>query len=167
MAKQVQQRQTNTLTIRHFDKGDIKQEMSGNYICNSKEKNTISDGYKDILIETTDLACTITINRPKMLNAFTGDTIIELEDAVQRTYDDNEIGAVVLTGAGHRSSSASGDVNWEASGGLEDTEWRLGRYIVDCPKPIVARIPGYAISGGNHLAYLCDFMIAAEHARFG
>ncbi len=127
----------------------------------------MSDGYKDILVATMDYVCTITINRPKMLNAFTGDTIRELEDAVLRTYDDQNIGVVVLTGAGDRSFSAGGDVNWEASGGLEDTEWRLGRYIVDCPKPVIAQVPGYAIGGGNHLAYICDFTIAAEHARFG
>ena len=127
----------------------------------------MSGDYKDILFEIKDYVCTITINRPKALNSFTGDTILELEDAVLRTYDDRNIGVVVLTGTGERSFSAGGDVNWEADGGLEDTEWRLGRYIVDCPKPVIARVPGYAIGGGNHLAYVCDFTIAAEHARFG
>jgi 2-ketocyclohexanecarboxyl-CoA hydrolase len=127
----------------------------------------MSGDYKDILFEIKDYICTITINRPKMLNAFTGDTILELEDAVLRTYDDQSVGVVVLTGAGERAFSAGGDVNWEAEGGLEDTEWRLGRQIVDCPKPVIARVPGYAIGGGNHLAYVCDFTIAAEHARFG
>ena len=127
----------------------------------------MSDHYKDILFQIKDYVCTITINRPKSLNAFTGDTIAELEDAILRTYDDNSIGVVVLTGAGDRAFSAGGDVKWEADGGLDAIEWRLGRYVVDCPKPIIARVPGYAIGGGNHLAYVCDFTIAAEHARFG
>ena len=127
----------------------------------------MSDHYKDILFQIKDYVCTITINRPKSLNAFTGDTIAELEDAVLRTYDDNSIGVVVLTGAGDRAFSAGGDVKWEADGGLDAIEWHLGRYVVDCPKPIIARVPGYAIGGGNHLAYVCDFTIAAEHARFG
>ena len=127
----------------------------------------MSDHYKDILFQIKDYVCTITINRPKSLNAFTGDTIAELEDAVLRTYDDNSIGVVVLTGAGDRAFSAGGDVKWEADGGLDAIEWRLGRYVVDCPKPVIARVPGYAIGGGNHLAYVCDFTIAAEHARFG
>ena len=127
----------------------------------------MSNDYKDILFAIKDYVCTITINRPKSLNAFTGDTIAELEDAVLRTYDDNSIGVVVLTGAGDRAFSAGGDVKWEADGGLDAIEWHLGRYVVDCPKPIIARVPGYAIGGGNHLAYVCDFTIAAEHARFG
>ena len=127
----------------------------------------MSNDYKDILFAIKDYVCTITINRPKSLNAFTGDTIAELEDAVLRTYDDNSIGVVVLTGAGDHAFSAGGDVKWEADGGLDAIEWHLGRYVVDCPKPVIARVPGYAIGGGNHLAYVCDFTIAAEHARFG
>ncbi len=127
----------------------------------------MSNDYNDILFAIKDYVCTITINRPKSLNAFTGDTIAELEDAVLRTYDDNSIGVVVLTGAGDRAFSAGGDVKWEADGGLDAIEWHLGRYVVDCPKPVIARVPGYAIGGGNHLAYVCDFTIAAEHARFG
>lgn len=123
--------------------------------------------YKDILFEVVDYVCTITINRPKVLNAFTGDTIKELEDAILRTYDDKNIGVVVLTGAGDRAFSAGGDVKWESAGGLEDVDWMLGRYILDCPKPVIARVPGYAIGGGNHLAYVCDFTIAADHSVFG
>lgn len=127
----------------------------------------MSSTYKDINVDTKDLVRTITINRPKVLNAITGDTIAELEDAVLKCYDDQEVGVVVLTGAGDRAFSAGGDVNWEVSGGLQDIEWRLGRYIVDCPKPVIARVCGYAIGAGNHLAYICDFTIAAENARFG
>ena len=123
--------------------------------------------YKDILFEVRNQVCTISINRPESLNAFTGDTIKELENAVLATYHDKNIGVIVLTGVGEKAFSAGGDVRWESAGGLEDIEWRVGRYIVDCPKPVIARVPGYAIGGGNHLAYLCDFTIAAEHARFG
>lgn len=123
--------------------------------------------YEDLLYEIKDYVCTITINRPDSLNAFTGDTIRELEDAILSTYDNKEIGVVVITGAGDRAFSAGGDVRWESSGGLENIEWRVGRYIIECPKPVIARVPGYAIGGGNHLAYVCDFTIAAEHARFG
>lgn len=123
--------------------------------------------YKDIIVETKDYVRTITINRPRSLNAFTGDTIKELEHAVLATYDDKEVGVVVLTGAGERAFSAGGDVKWEADGGLDSLEWRLGRYVIECPKPVIARVCGYAIGGGNHLAYCCDFTIAADHSRFG
>ena len=64
--------------------------------------------YQDILFEVADYICTITINRPKVLNAFTGDTIKELENAILRTYEDKNIGVVVLTGAGDRAFSAGG-----------------------------------------------------------
>lgn len=127
----------------------------------------MNNSYKDILFDIKDYVCTITINRPRVLNAFTGDTIKELEQAVLSTYDNSSVGVVVLTGAGDRAFSAGGDVKWESAGGLEDIEWKLGRYIIECPKPVIARVPGYAIGGGNHLAYVCDFTIAADNARFG
>ncbi len=123
--------------------------------------------YTDILYEIKDLVCTISINRPKSLNAFTGHTIGEMEDALLGTYDNPEIGVVVLTGVGDRSFSAGGDVKWESDGGLDGLDWKFGRYIVECPKPVIARVPGYAIGAGNHIAYCCDFTIAADHARFG
>lgn len=127
----------------------------------------MASDYTDLLFDIKDYVCTITINRPEKLNAFTGHTIKELEHALLRTYEDKAVGVVVLTGTGERAFSAGGDVKWESAGGLEDIEWHVGRYIVDCPKPVIARVPGYAIGGGNHLAYMCDFTIAAEHARFG
>jgi 2-ketocyclohexanecarboxyl-CoA hydrolase len=123
--------------------------------------------YKDLLYDIKDGVCTITINRPKSLNAFTGDTIKEMEHAVMSTYNNRDVGVVVLTGAGERSFSAGGDVRWESGGGLEDIEWRVGRMIVEAPKPFIARVAGYAIGGGNHLAYCCDFTIAADHSKFG
>jgi len=72
-----------------------------------------------------------------------------------------------MTGVGDRAFSAGGDVHWEASGGLEGHDWHLGQEIVDCPKPVIARVSGYAIGGGHHLAYFCDFTIAADHSIFG
>lgn len=125
--------------------------------------------FNDIVYETRGEVAWITINRPKQLNAFTGDTLKELtlafEDAAVAP-----VGVVVLTGAGDRAFCAGGDVNWEKEGGLERQvlePYMLHLTVSRCPKPVIARVNGYAIGGGNHLAYYCDFTIAAEHAVFG
>jgi 2-ketocyclohexanecarboxyl-CoA hydrolase len=123
--------------------------------------------YEDILYRKQDGVARITINRPAKLNALTGHTLEELSVALQAAALDHEVGVVVLTGAGDRAFCAGGDVNWEAAGGLERHDWHLGRQIVELPKPVIARVSGYAIGAGNHVAYFCDFTIAADHSTFG
>jgi len=123
--------------------------------------------FEDILVTTAGAVCTITINRPAKLNAMRGKTIEELEQAFLDAGADNAIGVIVLTGAGDRAFCAGGDVEWERDGGLESLDWQLGNIILDCPKPVIARVNGYAIAGGNHLAYCCDLTIASEHSIFG
>lgn len=123
--------------------------------------------FKDILYDVDDLVATITINRPHVLNAFTQDTLYEIEEAFRMAIDSKDVGVIVLTGAGERSFCAGGDVNWEAAGGLDHVDYNLFDIITDCPKPVIARVNGYAIGGGNHLQYACDITIAAEHALFG
>jgi naphthoate synthase/2-ketocyclohexanecarboxyl-CoA hydrolase len=112
----------------------------------------------------------ITINRPEKLNAFTDRTIEEMATALDDASHDNSIGVVVLTGAGDRAFSSGGDVSWESAGGLRRQFYRSfppNHYLRMCRKPIIAAVKGYAIGGGNHLAYCCDFTIAAENAIFG
>jgi len=125
--------------------------------------------FKDVLYEIKGEVAWITINRPKQLNAFTGDTLKELMLAFEDAAAD-PVGVVVLTGAGDRAFCAGGDVNWEREGGLERQvlePYMMHLTVSRCPKPVIARVNGYAIGGGNHLAYFCDFTIAAEHAIFG
>ena len=123
--------------------------------------------YTDILYAVEAAVCTITINRPDRLNAFNGHTVEELRDAIKRADADREVGVIVLTGAGGRSFSAGGDVEWEVAGGLKGYDWHLGADIVACSKPVIARVDGYAIGGGHHLAYFCDFTIASDKSIFG
>ena len=123
--------------------------------------------YEDILYGAQGGVARVTINRPAKLNALTGRTLEELSAAFQRASEDHEVGVVVLMGAGDRAFCSGGDVNWEAAGGLEKHDWHLGRQIVELSKPVIARVSGYAIGAGNHLAYFCDFTIAAEHSIFG
>jgi 2-ketocyclohexanecarboxyl-CoA hydrolase len=123
--------------------------------------------YSDIIYAVDAAIATLTINRPARLNAITGHTLTELSDALSRAAADHAVGVVVITGVGERAFCAGGDIQWEAAGGLDGLDYKLGAQIVDHPKPIIARVNGYALGGGNHLAYFCDFTIAAEHAIFG
>ncbi|HTO83393.1 MAG TPA: enoyl-CoA hydratase-related protein [Methylomirabilota bacterium] len=123
--------------------------------------------YKDILYGVQDWVATITINRPKTLNAFTQHTIYELEHAFRKAEADRSVGVIVITGTGERAFSSGGDVNWEKEGGTQREDYHLAEMIIDSPKAVIARVNGYCIGGANHLAYFCDITIAAEHAIFG
>ncbi|MCG7505400.1 enoyl-CoA hydratase-related protein [Mesorhizobium retamae] len=123
--------------------------------------------YTDIIYDVSDRIATITINRPKTLNAMTQHTIYELEHAFDAAEKDRNVGVIVLTGSGERAFCSGGDVNWEHDEGSEREHYDLNRIVVDCSKAVIARVNGYAIGGGNHLAYFCDITIAAEHAIFG
>jgi 2-ketocyclohexanecarboxyl-CoA hydrolase len=133
----------------------------------SEPESAKRGAYTDILYSTADGVATITINRPSKLNAFTGHTLNELADAFAAAAEDHGIGVVVLTGAGDRAFCSGGDIGWEAAGGLEGLNFELGRQIVELSKPVLARVSGFSVGGGNHLAYCCDFTIAAEHSIFG
>lgn len=126
---------------------------------------------KEILYSVKDYVATITINRPKVLNAFTGDNITEMHALMDRATADRNVGIIVLTGVGERAFCVGGDMNWEkgsgGKSGLQDLNFTFNRQIAECPKPVIARVNGYAIGAGHHIAYFCDFTIAAEHAIFG
>ena len=125
----------------------------------------------DVLYEVKDQVATIAINRPKSLNAFTGDTLVEMESLLLKAQKDPKVGVIVLTGTGERAFCVGGDVNWEkdngGKSGLDGVELRMNKLIVECPKPVIARVNGYAIGGGHHIAYFCDLTIAADHAILG
>ena len=112
----------------------------------------------------------ITINRPQRYNSLTRVTLDELYAALDDASHDNEVGAVVLTSVGEKAFCAGGDVSFEAAGGTRRIyyyEPQPNHHIRLCRKPVIAAVKGYAIGAGNHLAYFCDFTIAAENAIFG
>jgi 2-ketocyclohexanecarboxyl-CoA hydrolase len=128
--------------------------------------------YEDILYDAADGAARITINRPEVLNAFRGKTCEELIQAFNRAGWDKAIGAIVLAGAGDRAFCTGGDQS--AHSGQYDGRGMIGlpieelqSLIRDVPKPVIARVQGYAIGGGNVLAAVCDLTIASEKAVFG
>ena len=127
---------------------------------------------QDILYDVSDGVATITINRPQRMNALAPNSYEQLIVALDDAAWDEQVGVVVLTGAGDKAFCIGGD---NASGKSE----RRGRGIIgvpienihtlirDTPKPVIARVNGYAIGGGNVLATLCDLTIAAQSAQFG
>lgn len=130
----------------------------------------MSATYEDILYRVEKNVATITINRPQKMNSFTSHTLVEIENAINRSEKDGEVGVIVLTGAGDKSFCAGADVSWQKEGkmGRGDAPYTpLYLMLSRLTKPTIARVNGYAIGGGHHIAYFCDFTIAADHAIFG
>ena len=128
--------------------------------------------YEDIVYEVEGGVARITINRPKVYNAFRGKTCEELIDALGRSGWDKSIGAIVLAGAGDKAFCTGGDQSahegsYDGRGTIGLPVEELHSAIRDAPKPVIARVQGFAIGGGNVLCTLCDFTIASERAVFG
>ena len=128
--------------------------------------------YEDILYEIRGGAAWITINRPDKYNAFRGQPVDELIHAFQTAGWDRKVGVIVLTGAGDKAFCTGGDQS--AHDGQYDGRGVIGlpidelqSLIRDVPKPVIARVNGFAIGGGNVLATICDLTIASEKAQFG
>ena len=131
--------------------------------------------FEDIKYERTeDGIAKITINRPKMRNAFRPQTVGEMKEAFDLARDDAEIGVIVLTGEGPDAFCSGGDERVRGKAGYVDAKGvpRLNildvqKQIRSLPKPVVAMVAGYAIGGGHVLHVVCDLTIAADNARFG
>ena len=128
--------------------------------------------YQDILYQEKDGIATLTINRPEVYNAFRAQTCDEMIHAFGRAGNSKEIGVVVLTGAGDKAFCTGGDQSSHDGGyggrgviGLPIEE--LQSIIRDINLPVIARVNGYAIGGGNVLVTLCDLAIASDRAQFG
>lgn len=128
--------------------------------------------FEDIIYEVRDRAAWIIINRPKLYNAFRAQTIEELIKAFQIAGSDKAVSSIVLTGAGDKAFCTGGDQSahkgqYDGRGivGLPIDE--LQGIIRDVPKPVIARVNGFAIGGGNVFATLCDLTIAADTAQLG
>src|SRR5687767_6259834 len=130
--------------------------------------------YKEILFHKFEGIGRISINRPKVHNAFTPLTVSEMIEAMNLCREDKEIGVILLTGEGGKAFCSGGDQSVRGHGGYvgEDTTPRLNvlelqKIIRSIPKPVIAVVAGWAIGGGHVLHVVCDLTIAAENARFG
>lgn len=128
--------------------------------------------YEDILYEEKDGVATITMNRPERYNAFRGQTCMEMLDAFNRAGWNKEIGVIVLTGAGDKAFCTGGDQGahdgqYDGRGIIGLPVEELQTLIRQVPKPVIAKVNGFAIGGGHVLHVVCDLTIASDNAIFG
>ena len=127
--------------------------------------------YETLIVETTDGVTLIRLNRPEALNALNSQLLGELSAALDVAEADAAVGCVVLTGS-DRAFAAGADIKEMSTKTYaqmfsEDFFGASARCIEQFRKPIIAAVSGYALGGGCELAMLCDFIIAAESAKFG
>jgi enoyl-CoA hydratase len=127
--------------------------------------------YQNILVETRGRVGLITLNRPKALNALSTPLVTELGAALNAFEADDAIGAIVLTGS-EKAFAAGADIKEMQSKSymdayLQDFITKGWEQVTVCRKPIVAAVAGYALGGGCEVAMMCDFILAADTAKFG
>lgn len=129
--------------------------------------------YEDILYDSNDGIATITINRPAVRNAVRPKTYEELTHAMTAAANDATVGVVVLTGSGDKAFCSGGDVREMGertphSGRAHMRRlYALSTVMRMMDKPIIAKVRGYCVGGGNEINLFCDMTIASEDAKFG
>ena len=127
--------------------------------------------YDCLIVATKGRVGTITLNRPKQMNALNPRLMQELGQALAGFDADDGIGCIVITGS-EKAFAAGADIGVMKDWGFQDVfkdnyitrDWE---HIRSTRKPVVAAVAGYALGGGCELAMMCDILIAAESAKFG
>jgi dihydroxynaphthoic acid synthetase len=142
----------------------------GNGVKSTKKKNGLN--FEHILYDKKNRVAYVTINRPEVRNALNSEVREELAIAIEDAWLDDDIGVIVLTGAGGKAFSAGGDLSWivdpkkKVDAKYTLVHYRLATAMRCCGKPIIARVDGYCVGGGNELNMLCDLTIASERSIF-
>ncbi|MCH8950831.1 MAG: enoyl-CoA hydratase [Proteobacteria bacterium] len=127
--------------------------------------------YQNIIVETREHVGLITLDRPKALNALNAELMRELGEALRKFDADPAIGAIVITGS-EKAFAAGADIKEMQSKTFVEAykedfitaEWET---VTRIRKPVIAAVAGYALGGGCELAMMCDFILAADSAKFG
>ena len=127
--------------------------------------------FETLLTETEDGVLLIRLNRPQALNALNGQLMDELTAALDAAERDEAVRCTIITGS-EKAFAAGADIKEMASKSYADVfredfitaNWER---VASCRKPVIAAVSGFALGGGCELAMMCDFIIAAENAKFG
>ena len=126
--------------------------------------------YENILVDTRDRVGVIRLNRPQRLNALNGELAKELSAALFAFDADPAIGCIVVTG-NEKAFAAGADIGamaeWDYQKVYADNYISNWESVRTTRKPVIAAVAGYALGGGCEMAMMCDFIIAADNARFG
>ena len=127
--------------------------------------------YKTIIVTLDDHVTTIQLNRPDQMNALNAELLSELAEAIEEAGRNEKVRCIILTG-NEKAFAAGADISEMAGKSFvevftSDLFAREVEVILQCRKPIIAAVSGYALGGGCELAMMCDFIIAADTAKFG
>lgn len=138
-----------------------------------KVEKSVSNGkiYENIILEKLDRVAIITFNRPTALNALNAALVTELGWALEDCDNDQHIGCIIITGS-DKAFAAGADIKEMQTKNfstvyLEDYITRDWERVTQCRKPVIAAVSGFALGGGCEMAMMCDFIIAADNAKFG
>jgi len=127
--------------------------------------------FKTIIVDVDDHIATIQLNRPEAMNAINAEMLSELATAFSEAEANEKVRCIVVTG-NEKAFAAGADVTEMADRSFADMFG--GDYLAEdaeriarCRKPVIAAVQGYALGGGCELAMMCDFIIAADNAKFG
>ena len=129
--------------------------------------------YVFILKEISNHIAKLTINRPEVLNAMNSDVVTHLDAAVQSCIDNDQVGVIILTGAGEKAFVAGADIKKMQSMGPEaalefgKAGQQMTLTIENSPKPVIAAVNGFALGGGCEISLACHIRVASETATFG
>lgn len=133
----------------------------------------MASDYENILLTFDGPVATVTINRPKALNALNDQTIEELDSAISKISSSDDVRAVIITGSGHKAFVAGADISRMPEMSVAEAKAfsqrgsEVFRRLEELPMPVVAAVNGFALGGGCELMLACDFAYAAENAKFG
>ena len=146
-------------------------KVNGSYHEMERKGKMVS--FEDLIFTVREGVATMTLNRPEKLNAFRNQTLAELNKGLTQAIRDRSVGVIVLAGAGGKAFSVGGDIsemkslNRKTGRIFVQNLLRLGKTFLTCPKPIVAKVNGYCIGGGNEIQLFCDLTIASDKSVFG